>query len=313
MLGVLLIGFERLDFLLHNLEILGQIRGVNAALYVSIDGPKDRSNKGELLSQKRDLLIKKAEGLGAECFINQRNMGCDAHIPWAIQKVLEGCDQVIVIEDDVRISSSSLLEMIRKMSEKSESLEPLAIVGMSAFFVPTKHTGINSWRTTKFFSAWGFGINQRFWNCHIKSSSEIKPGLDWDSFFESSNTWNKLSNRKKELWIERFQRGNYDYAIQSTMFRFDLRAIAPVFRMVDNVGHGLSGATHTRFEAPIYLRFRVSENKQNFSNHLIYSSITNLLFDFCDSNSWAGEGVLSRRGRTWGVRTRIRKRLERNT
>lgn len=312
MLGILLIGFERLSFLQHNLEVLGQIRGVRPALYISIDGPKDKSNKGELFNQQRKLLIKRAEGYGAECFINQRNMGCDSHIPWAIQKVLEECDQVIVIEDDVRISSRSLLEIIRKMSEKAGSLEPLAIVGMSAFFNPIKHTNINSWRTTKFFSAWGFGINRKFWHCHINSSSEIKPGLDWDSFFENSKTWNKLSNRKKVLWMERFQRGNYDYAIQSTMFRFDIRALAPVFRVVDNVGHGLSGATHTRFEAPIYLRFRVSEKIQNFSKNHISSPIMNLLFDFCDSNSWAGEGVLSRRGRTWGIRTRILKRLKRN-
>lgn len=311
MLGILLIGYERLDFLQRNIEVAKKLQGVNLCVYVSMDGLKVSEERKHSFVQERDLLLRKAESFGSKVFLHNENLGCDRHIPWAIGRVLEDCSEIIVIEDDVRISSQGLREMKRVLLKELTNEDPVVVLGMSSLFNPLGFIHFNFWRTTRFFSAWGYGLNRAFWKIHEESNLEDSQDLGWHKFFEGSSYWKKLSKSKKALWEERFQRGNYDYRIQATLFRFNLRAVAPIFRIVDNIGHGLTGATHTRFKAPIYLRFKVSEKYLYFFRTIMSNVVLNRALDFLDSNSWAGQGVLTSRGRTWGIRGKLLKRYKR--
>lgn len=311
MLGILLIGYERLDFLQRNIEIAEKLKGVNLCVYVSIDGPKFSADAKCHFVEERDLLLRKAESFGSKVFLHTQNMGCDRHIPWAISRVLEDCAQIIVIEDDVRISSQGLQEMTKVLLREPANEDPVVVLGMSSLFNPLVFLHFNFWRTTRFFSAWGYGVNRAFWKIHEESNAEASQDLVWQNFFGGSSYWDKLSKSKRTLWVERFKRGNYDYRIQATMFRFNLRAVAPIFRIVDNIGHGLTGATHTKFKAPIYLRFKVSEKYLYFFRTIRSNVVLNQALDFLDSNSWAGQGALTSRGRTWGIRGKLLKRYKR--
>lgn len=309
--GILLIGYDRLNFLQKNLEVVEKLNGVNLSVFVSIDGLKFSADRTEGFVQERDLLLRRAESFGSKVFLHTQNMGCDKHIPWAISRVLEECDQIIVIEDDVRISSQGLQEMTRVLLREPANEDPVVVLGMSSLFNPLGFLHFNFWRTTRFFSAWGYGVNRAFWKIHEASNAEVSQDLVWQNFFGRSSYWDKLSKSKRALWVERFQRGNYDYRIQATMFRFNLRAVAPIFRIVDNIGHGLTGATHTRFKAPIYLRFKVSDKYLYFFRTIRSNVVLDRAIDFLDSNSWAGQGALSSRGRTWGIRGKLLRRYKR--
>jgi hypothetical protein len=304
-LGILLVGFERFEFLHQNLDLVEKLKGSRFTLYVSIDGPKKSSENYGNSSQELSGLIKKASELGSTNFVHNQNMGCDMHIPWAIGKVLQECESIIVIEDDVRISCDGLIVMMQKLLEKDDRDYPKVILGMSSLFNPIENLSINIWRSTRFFTAWGYGLNREFWKLHTNSTLGMTTEPELKNLLSKSRYWWKLSTRKKKIWSERFQRGNYDYKIQATMFQYNLRALAPVFRIVDNIGHGLEGATHTRFREPIYLRYRVSAKKFRFLTRPLMGNFWNAFFDVLDSNSWAGEGLLTLRGRRIGIRTLI--------
>lgn len=310
MLGILLVGFERFDFLQENLDLVRRLPSSDFSFYISIDGPKTNSGENSILRKDLSTLIKSSESLKSNNFVHSQNMGCDKHISWAINWVLQECESVIVIEDDVRMSSDALLAMMRKLQNRKEGDKPKVILGISTLFSPFDFLSWNFWRFTRYFSAWGYGLNREFWKLHQESTSNVVKGMDWNDFFSTSNYWSKLSKRKRELWKERFLRGNYDYAIQATMFRFNIYASAPALRMVDNVGHGLEAATHTRFQEPCFLRYRVSKKDFRFLNPSGIASHLNFLFNFLDSNSWAGEGLLTSRGRTIGVRTIFSRKIK---
>ena len=58
MLGILLVGFERFEFLHQNLDLVEKLKGSRFTLYVSIDGPKKSlENYGNLLCVMVELLF----------------------------------------------------------------------------------------------------------------------------------------------------------------------------------------------------------------------------------------------------------------
>lgn len=309
--ALLLIGFNRLELLDKRLTELNDHRIGNLQLYVAIDGPR-LGNSDDY--EARKLILKKLEEeKRSSLFLISRedNLGCDLHIPTAIDEVLGFHESVIVIEDDVSMSVDSILGIAKQLVLESNIGQPNVAIGMSSI---TKLPFVcrNRWRKSKYFSAWGFGLNREFWNVHKQVLSQAGKSSQFDEIMKSSNSWKKLSKRKQKLWRERFQRGNYDYGIQQTLFAKDILTISPLLRVVSNEGHGDRLSTHTRFRKPLYLRARVSNLSHNFSGKALpsgfpYSSI----LDFLDSNTWAGDGLLSSRGRNLGFRSLLRILIER--
>jgi hypothetical protein len=212
---------------------------------------------------------------------------------------------VVVIEDDIEISVSAVSQIIDKAKKTVEKGLPNPIVTMSGLSRGFPWSE-NKWRESNYFSAWGFALNRFFWELHtnnlkISNSSEVNVKL------KSSSNWQKLSKRKKELWIERINRTNYDYAIQRTIFLDELKSIAPVFRLSNNLGHGVSGASHTRFKTPWFLRYSVMERNDRLEEKRLESKWKIAVLKWLDSQTWAGDGLLSVRGRNVGVRTILKK------
>jgi hypothetical protein len=233
------------------------------------------------------------------------NTGCDIHIFNSIARVLENHEIVVVIEDDIELSASAINHVVDKAKEILGKGLPNPIVTMSG--LSRRFPGIeNKWRESNYFSAWGFALNRIFWEIHTNNlktinSSEVEIKLN------SSSNWQKLSKRKKELWLERVNRGNYDYAIQKTIFLDEIKSIAPVFRLSNNIGHGLSGASHTRFRTPWFLKHSVMGRNDRWKEKSLDSRLIIAVLKWLDSQTWAGDGLLSVRGRNVGVRTALKK------
>ena len=299
--AILIIGFNRPDFLLERLKTVGKLQLENTEIFVSLDFPRkdhatDKDAHSEILNQ---LEIFKSN-LDFHLFIEKSNQGCDRHIPAAISKVLEKCDGVLVIEDDIMIPDVQIKSILAlaNINFREKKTEPIVSMSGIAFGHLLR---FNRWRKTPYFTAWGYFLFKDFWNCHKR----LMNSLDFASgdSLQHSHYWNKLSRRKKMLWTERFSRKNYDYLIQKSLFTLDARAYAPVFRIADNLGFGIPGAVHTRFSVPYFLRQTVKFSSQGFNPNHFKSNFLSKFLVFVDSNTWAGDGWLSKRGRTIGIRS----------
>ena len=114
------------------------------------------------------------------------------------------------------------------------------------------------------------------------------------------------SKRKMRIWEERFSRKIYDYEIQESMSKCQIRAFAPRFRVVGNLGHG-PNSTHTKFATPRYLRRpldnRLLAPRIDFKT---LHTVERVILDFMDSRTFGGDSVFSVRGRTFGIRSLFR-------
>jgi hypothetical protein len=282
--------------------------GADVTIYVSIDGPRKGNAEDEsAINQIKKYLEEFSAPESLVTWVSSTNKGCDIHIFDSITKVLLENECVVVIEDDIAISSSAILEIIAISEEMAQNNSISPIVAMSGI---SRRVSLlpNKWRYSRYFSAWGFALSKEFWNSHIQNM-EIKDSFKVAEKLSNSEHWLKLSDRKKRIWSERINRGNYDYAIQRTIFFNDLKTIAPLFRISDNVGHGSQGASHTRFKTPRFLRFSVLHRNDNFNRNFIQSNLLTAVFTWLDSQTWAGDGFLSVRGRTRGFRTFIKGSL----
>jgi hypothetical protein len=304
--AILIIGFNRPQLLMDRLASVTPLVNGNVDIYVSIDGPRlANPNDDESIAN----ILHQIEASPINNKINKwfspTNSGCDVHIFNSITKVLEKHEIVVVIEDDIEVSAAAVNQVIEKARETLEQGIPNPIVtmsGLSRGFPRIK----NRWRDSGHFSAWGFALNQIFWQLHTRNL-QLKTSTEVEEKLNNSSNWQKLSKRKKLLWFERINRGNYDYGIQRTIFLNDLKSIAPVFRLSNNVGHGVSGASHTRFKTPWFLRDSVIERNVRFNKNHLEIGWKSSVLKWVDSQTWAGDGLLSVRGRNVGIRTVLKR------
>jgi hypothetical protein len=152
-------------------------------------------------------------------------------------------------------------------------------------------------------------LNKEFWQIH-KEILKLQDPVVLEELFSNSHTWHSMSRRKRSIWAERICRSNYDYLIQRTLFLKGLHTIAPIFRVSDNLGHGSTDAVHTRFKTPMFLRFLVFGKNTIFRSEIVSGEKINWILAWLDSQTWAGDGLLSVRGRTRGIRSYLRKSIE---
>lgn len=301
--GILLVGFNRPELIAIRLKELAEISVPREDIFVSIDGP--RENNAFDIVKHRDLR-QICKRFGKNFIVRDKNFGCDKHIPMAISEILENYEFIIVIEDDISFAVNGIEEFIRLANTQKGSTSPFVAVSMSG--LPTLFSiSRNAWRKTFYFSAWGYMLNKCFWNLHQETfSTMIHSNLE-ESLSARSKIWNHWNNRKRYIWSERFRRGNYDYQIQRTMCLFNIEAVAPIIRIADNQGHSNPDAIHTRFKAPWYLKYPVTNKIISTNMGFMERRIPLNLLKWLDSQTWAGDGFLSKRGRTTGFRTILRK------
>lgn len=306
--AVLLIGFNRPQLLQDRLKELDELIDAGINIYVSIDGPRP----GNLHDESAHMEIKSIlDGYSRNKRINflysPSNKGCDKHIFDSISHVLSLKKFVIVIEDDVAMSQAATQEILNKAMDiyNLGKLNPVVAMSGAFFkFAPIQ----NIWRKSNYFSAWGFAVNENFWNLHQQTLAQTNPDVI-EELKSNSATWVETSQRKQQIWNERIGRTNYDYLIQRTIFLRGINTIAPLFRISDNLGHGIIGAAHTRFRTPWYLKYSTFGKNDDFKKGLVSSHRFNSLLTWTDSQTWAGDGLFSVRGRTTGIRTHLKRFL----
>ena len=302
-------GFNRPNFIRDRLIELESLKMKDLSIYLSVDGPRDGIPKDILaIDEIKTIYRESSIARAVQPWFSPVNRGCDGHIFNSIDRVLQENDCLLVIEDDVSISPIAIVDMLSQAAiclERGMINPIVAVSGFARKFVLTR----NRWRLSKYFCAWGFVLNKEFWQIH-KATLKLQDPVVLEELFSNSHTWHSMSKRKRSIWAERICRSNYDYLIQRTLFLKGLHTIAPIFRISDNLGHGSTGAVHTRFKTPFFLRFLVFGKNTIFRNEIVSGKKINWLLAWLDSQTWAGDGLLSVRGRNRGIRSSLRKTIE---
>jgi hypothetical protein len=304
--AILIIGFNRPQLLRDRLLEIAKLSQAGVDIYVSIDGARQGYPEDKLAqSEIKSILDEYARDNQIQTWFSQVNKGCDKHIFDSISQVLSQKEYLVVIEDDVAITQTATQKMLDRAEEMHTLGKLNPIIAMSGTFlklVPFQ----NMWRLSNYFSAWGFAVNKNFWELHLRTLAIRDPNVV-EQLKTQSETWRKTALRKQKIWDERIERTNYDYLIQRTIFLRGINTIAPLFRLCDNVGHGISGAAHTRFRTPWFLKFSTFGRNDEIREKQISSQRINSSLTWTDSQTWAGDGRFSVRGRNLGLRTYLRR------
>ena len=305
MICILLIGFNRPDLIEARLEeVLNYSPGLTP-IRLSIDGPRIGKDQ-DLLNQNEIIHIveKYQEAFDGRLIfeVQPTNLGCDTHIYQAITKAMIQFEAVICLEDDIEIGPLTVQTLMDKYLESGAHV----ICGMSTFKSNGKFNKLilkNMWRERKYLSAWGYLISKEFWK-----NFEITTQLDAiEHKLETSKYWKTLSKHKQITWLGRFQRGNIDYQIQLEALSKNIAIILPIFRIIENVGLGDPRATHTYHRRPKSMFGQGPSTIFPSPNSNFRNAFFSRLLSAIDSNTWAGDGMFSVRGRRTGIRTATRR------
>jgi len=91
--------------------------------------------------------------------------------------------------------------------------------------------------------------------------------------------------------------------MQMNLFHREQKVIYPYFRIIENVGFNDNRSTHTKGNKPKAFWGLGFATETDLAPRISGSRLQNYFWKVIDSNVWAGDGILSTRGREIGVRT----------
>jgi len=233
-------GFNRPEFLEEQIQLLLNLQ---CKIYVSLDIP-DRSdcNNHELSRRCISIVENFSEELKA-VRISSENLGCYRGITEGISWGFGHEDNLIILEDDVRVNEVFLSYATEMLFNFANNKVVGSIAGSN--FVPQSNVTYSEEqvRFSAFTSSWGWATWRDRWNEYLIDMSTF-PSLDFtfpDKFwnFKSKKYWTKIfkdtSNGKYDAW---------DYRWLYSNWKRQRLTVVPNANLVVNIGFG-AGATHT--------------------------------------------------------------------
>lgn len=222
---------------------------------------------------------------------NHKNLGISSHVPQAVSKVLLQFQNVIVIEDDVRIEANALRSAISILEEglPAKCFTVGFMSGIPSISFLEKVSRQNYWRKCEYFSSWGWGTSSDAWKNYMH-----KLPFEIESKLENSIIWRKKNKYSQRLWIRRFKKVQspplltWDYQMQYVTYAKSLYHLAPVFRAADNKGFESNKSTNTKGRKPRFLKGKVCELEILPAPKLKVLKATS----FFDKITWAGDSKL---------------------
>jgi hypothetical protein len=249
--ALLLVGYKRADFLVDRLEELKSNQPI--PIKVSIDG-SDPKTEAEI-SQVVNLFAEMNPEMDITLNIHKRNLGLAHHISSSISTLFDEYSGLIIVEDDIVMSSKFVEIMLSGLRMSLKDKEIGAIAGFSAFSGVDRFSHKNLFRKSEYFPGWGWAIYQDKWK---KFELTLPP--DFDSRLTESQAWNRLSAYRKSLWRSRFSKvlgtnpPTWDYQMQYMIFQNDFKVLNTTQRVTDNVGFSSTRSTNTVGNRPRWMK-----------------------------------------------------------
>lgn len=286
---VLVISYNRPEFLKRRLVELTNLNNAQPII-VSLDYHSEEMNQrynsvlNEFLSSNANLSVVR----------NKENLGIARHLPFAVGKVLKNHSHTIVIEDDIAIG----LGAIRSFEEAREYLdanpEILTIGGFTYSPWFARKIIKNKWRSSKYFSAWGWMTSQERWPQINQTLKEEEIRI----VFQGHKGLDKLSRNQQDKWLHRFHKckvyeeRTWDIPVQYWSFKHGKKHLLPTFRIVENEGFGNLNSTNTKLSRPRWMgKFKVQNTQIEMR---VAGRIVSYLMEIVDSFSIASDRNLTK-------------------
>ena len=280
--AVLLVGYKRIDFIQNRLNELSNNSYI--PIIASIDGSDEATQK--LITKSINEFVVGHPKMDIKFKIRQKNLGLARHVTLAISEVLDEYDQVIVVEDDIVLSQTFVNNMLKGF-ELMKLNEEIGVVGGFSFFTENYFNFTRGkWRTSRYFPAWGWGIDGKHW-----SGYELVIPSDYLAILKQSQTWQSLSKYRKLMWTYRFKKVitdtpfTWDYQMQYMLFRQDLVTLLPTCRISDNQGFGSAASSNTKNQRPRWMR------EESVFNGILQTKISKFskIYEIVDAFTIAGD------------------------
>jgi len=284
--ATLLVGFNRPELIEKRLAEISKFS--NLKLYISIDGPRKKSNDAKNNNEILKIIEKWKTKLDIVEIIHKKNIGLALNITSSIEKVLESNESIFVIEDDVSVSNEAYESII---CAKNFANPKNATVGGFGFInrpLLNARLGLkNQFRETPYFSAWGWCIDRNTFSNYVLDLSSIKIAKE----LRDSKIWNMLDAREREIWICRFDRVlkdpfyTWDLQMQFMSFKFEKMHYLPLFRIIENEGFNDPRGTHIKGRKP---RWYIGDNSILKMSPNLYTEIRVIkkLWIWLDRYTW---------------------------
>ena len=300
MTAVLLLGYSRPESILQRIK---EIASNNPShLYVSIDKSESSEIRKSVRLAVESALNQYPNPTSVSVTFRDSKLGLSSHITTALNSALENEKEVAILEDDIKVGPTYLAQLTNGYERYADNPNFGIIGGFSGLPIPRPNIN-NYWRTTKYFSAWGWMTSGATWE---KYELNLPPG-DFNNHLKGSESWMTLSGRQKKTWLHRFEkvRNNpgltWDFQMQYLSFKFDLFNVLPVFRICENVGFGDSRSTNTKDVKHKWMQSDILCTSQIGGG--ISKVASNFLSDHVDSFTFSGDSSI-RQNLNW-----IRRKL----
>lgn len=283
--AILLVGYKRPELILNSIErfrLLGDLQ-----IVVSVDGLKIPDPK--LTNEWRAMSISFPD---IQWKLRDTNLGLAGHIYTAISEVFDEYQNCIVLEDDVQVEVGPILETKELLNSRlPKSTLTVGLFGGLPYIPFLSKVLRNRWRQTKYFSAWGWGIQREDWvGFTLEIASQYESELD-------RLIINRLGMSRLSIWKRRFKivADNPNFTWDYQLFLYSLilnkRHILPTYRTCENVGFEDPRATNTRDPRPSWYKGAASKTviRRTLRKQV---SVISFLLQILDSLTWAGDQPL---------------------
>lgn len=288
--SVLIIGYNRPELVLASIKRLERVENVKKI--VSIDGQKIPDAR--ISSQ---WTVMSEEFPNFTWIIREENLGLAKHVFTAISEAMEESQNCIILEDDVVARADNIIKMNCFLEKRlPNSVLTIGLFGGIPAFPFIRSIYRNRWRYTKYFSAWGWGIQREDWHeFSLDIARRERENLD-------EIIKDKLGKNRLSIWKRRFEvvadspAFTWDYQLFLYSLILGKRHILPTYRTCENIGFEDDRASNTRDARPSWYRGRaaVKVDVQKLRRH---NSIGSLILQWVDSLTWAGDQPLMQKFR----------------
>lgn len=236
--AVALFVYNRLDHTKQTVEALLSNEVNSLVLYVFSDGPKAKD--GQAVSEVRSY-ISTIRGFERIHLVERhQNVGLARSIIEGVTQVLQEYEAVIVLEDDLIVSTSFIPYMIDALSKFRNEPRVMSIAGYNYPIFSDGDTNVGDAYFLKFTTSWGWATWASAWSHFNKNPEELLRSFSRAevrdfNFNGSENFWRQVSLNKRgviDTWAI------FWYA---TVFREGGLTLFPKKSLVRNIGHDGSG------------------------------------------------------------------------
>ena len=245
-IGVLLLGFNRPELLKKRIDEIHNSKVEN--LYISIDGgSKSHTKEMESIKQYAQNKFSKLYYFNLNHY--RDNLGLVKHITGEISNVLAKHPYVIVIEDDIKISTNFINNMIDGLNIHERDSSIGIVTGFSPLHFKYPR---NKWRISRYPYIWGWACSRAVWQSYTYDLSEV----DIEQKLLDSKSWNNLKPSQKIKWLGLFRKvqvnplETWDSQLVYLSYCKDFINLTPIYSMVGNEGFNDSRAVHTKGKKP---------------------------------------------------------------